>query len=133
MVRSLLLCLLAWPLLMPAQESRVSVDVGNDGVKRYFFPDKEKSRFERTIEQLWSVVVGAPPFGRSVAFLIGVSDYRHLKDLPSVKRDLDKMRSFLLERGHFDEVYEVRDEAVTRELIETYMTEVLPSRLKPDG
>jgi len=48
-------------------------------------------------------------FGRSVAFLAGVSKYYHQSpQLPFVDSDLTELRNFLLTDGGFDTVYEAR-------------------------
>ena len=63
------------------------------------------------------------PFGRSIAFLTGVSQYESLspRALPAVENDLTDLRNYLLTKGGFDTVYEARNSAVTRNLIEQYM------------
>jgi hypothetical protein len=63
------------------------------------------------------------PFGRSIAFLTGVSRYddRAFDRLDFVNNDLTKLRNFLLTEGGFDAVYEARDENVTEEVINRYM------------
>jgi hypothetical protein len=66
--------------------------------------------------------VGQPPFRRSVAFLVGVSRYKHIsQQLDFVKADLTELRNFLLTEGGFDVVYEVRDENVSYQLIDDFM------------
>jgi hypothetical protein len=63
-----------------------------------------------------------PAFGRSVAFLAGVSKYYHQSpQLPFVDSDLTELRNFLLTDGGFDTVYEARGDIVSRSLIEDYM------------
>ena len=42
---------------------------------------------------------GAPPFNRSYALLMGVSDYRYMKKLSLVNDDLNEMQKFLLSLG----------------------------------
>jgi WD40 repeat protein len=61
------------------------------------------------------------PFGRSVAFLVGVGTYRHLDTLTHTASDVSGMRNFLIESGGFDTVFEVRDEKVNRSLLNKYM------------
>jgi TPR repeat protein len=68
-----------------------------------------------------------PPFRKSVAFLVGVSDYQEkngFKPLPGVEHDLDRMRDFLLTKGGFDEVYIARKSAATSYIVQTYMMDV---------
>ena len=63
-----------------------------------------------------------PAFGRSVAFLTGVSNYHHQsQQLPFVDSDLTELRNFLLTQGGFDTVYEARGDTVSRSLIEDYL------------
>jgi hypothetical protein len=61
------------------------------------------------------------PFGRSVAFLVGVGMYEHLDELTHTSTDVTSMRNFLLESGGFDTVFEVRDDKVNGGLLNTYM------------
>jgi outer membrane protein OmpA-like peptidoglycan-associated protein len=70
------------------------------------------------------------PFDRSVAFLVGVSNYKNLDSLPFVKNDLQDMKNYLLLRGGFDEIYVASDEIVTHDLIEEYMMNKFPRQLK---
>jgi hypothetical protein len=61
------------------------------------------------------------PFRRSVAFLVGVSDYKNLKKLPGVDNDLNRMRDFLLNKSGFDQVYVARGAAATPAVVQHYM------------
>jgi hypothetical protein len=70
------------------------------------------------------------PFGRSVAFLVGIGKYDYLTPLPGVEQDLRRVREYLLYRGGFDEVYQVRDQVATVELIDYYMTKFFPKTLE---
>jgi hypothetical protein len=45
------------------------------------------------------IVNGEPPFNRSYALLLGVSDYRYMKKLSLVNDDLRNVEAFLLSRG----------------------------------
>jgi hypothetical protein len=72
------------------------------------------------------------PFGRSIAFLVGVGKYSNFttqEQLPYVQRDIDDLRDYLISEGGFDEVLLVRDEKATPELIEHYMMDDFPRRL----
>ena len=70
------------------------------------------------------------PFGKSVAFLVGVSEYPYLShDLPFVKSDIDAMRRYLIEEGGFDEVYLALGSVASRDLVESYMMNKFPSEL----
>jgi Caspase domain len=57
------------------------------------------------------IVYGAPPFHKSYALLLGVSDYKHMKKLSLVNDDLNKMQNFLLSRGFH--VVRVQNEKLT--------------------
>jgi hypothetical protein len=92
-----------------------------------------KSFFFRTFEDLAQVVLpsrDALPFDRSIAFLVGVSNYRHLRSLPFVRNDLQDMKNYLLQQGGFDQVYVVEDESVSNALIESYMMNKFPADLR---
>jgi hypothetical protein len=90
----------------------------------------DKSGFYQLVEDMFDVVIpqtDSLPFGKSVAFLAGVSDYEHLSpQLPFVKNDLEDMREFLLTKGGFDTVYIAYGDIVNRDLIETYIKDKLP-------
>ena len=63
------------------------------------------------------------PFGRSVALLIGVGNYKHLTPpLEYAAKDVERMRDYLLAEGGFDQVY-VMDERTPPELVDSYMTD----------
>ncbi len=62
------------------------------------------------------------PFGRSVAFLVGVSRYQHLRpQLPFVETDVTELRNYLLSEAAFDTVFEIRNDLARRTLIEEYL------------
>lgn len=100
--------------------------VVDSGVELY-----EKSGITRSQPSLWQDFKTAVkdtfnmptvlPFQRSVAFLVGVSDYKNLKKLPGVGNDLDRMRDFLLNKSGFDQVYVARGAAATPAVVQHYM------------
>jgi len=92
-----------------------------DGVEHWYRIKQEKPWFFRQFEKISDVIVNRKPFGKSVAFLVGVSEYKNLPKLPFVKNDLDALRKFLLNRGGFDEVYVAADQVVTTRLVQGYM------------
>jgi Caspase domain len=57
------------------------------------------------------VVNGEPPFNKSYALLLGVSDYKYMEKLSLVNDDLRKMQDFLLARGFH--VVRVQNEKLT--------------------
>jgi uncharacterized caspase-like protein len=102
-----------------------------DGVERWYIPIPEngKSYLTRKFEEIYNVVFSknAQPFGRSVAFLVGVSRYQNLSpQLPSVRNDIIQMRDLLLNQAGFDEVYVAEDDIVNRDLVEHYIKGIIP-------
>ena len=81
------------PVPLYSQNSQPRLDKLSDGVERWYVPVPEngKSYFTRAFEDIYHVVLSkrAQPFGRSVAFLVGVSTYQDLRpQLPSVHNDV---------------------------------------------
>jgi TPR repeat protein len=104
-----------------------------DGVWRFDRPGTtlEPAFFQQLAAMFKFLKPPAPlPFGRSIAFLVGVGSYRHLDPLPHTTTDVTKMRNFLLEHGGFDTVFEVRDDRVSSTLLNTYMLNYFS---KPDS
>lgn len=90
-----------------------------------------KPRFFSMVEDLAKILLpdrAELPFDRSIAFLVGVSDYKNLKPLPFVKNDLQDMKDYLLQNG-FDQVYVAAEEIVSSDLIESYMMNRFPDEL----
>ena len=123
---TVLLLILLGATLLPAQ-TNIRSEVLGDKVERYYRPKaaSQKPWFFQQVENLFNVVLPPKdqlPFGVSVAFLVGVSQYDYLSpQLPFVKNDLEDMRQFLLNTGGFDTVYVAREKIVNRDLIEDYM------------
>lgn len=61
------------------------------------------------------------PFGRSVAFLIGIGTYDHLDQLKGVPNSLKHLREYLLSSGGFDEVYELSEASATPRAVRNLM------------
>ncbi|MDZ7309909.1 MAG: DUF1566 domain-containing protein [candidate division KSB1 bacterium] len=107
-----------------------------DGVERWYRVKTagQKPWFFQQVENLFNVALPSTnqlPFGVSVAFLVGVSQYDFLEpDLPFVKNDVEDMRQFLLNQGGFDTVYVAREKIVNRDLIEDYMRNKLGQWLR---
>lgn len=103
------------------------------GVKRFYKKEPtELPAFYTKLGELYDFIFSKDadlPFGKSVAFLVGVSDYQYLKDLPAVHDDINEMRVFLLEKGGFDEVYVLEGQSVSRSMIERYIKGILPNRM----
>ncbi len=108
-------------------EDRIEQEVLTDGIEYWRRVNKvdKKPWFFRFFENTWDVILPSAdrlPFGESVAFLVGVSEYEHLTpQLPFVRNDIRELRDFLLHNGGFDTVYVVEDAEVTPELVERYM------------
>ncbi len=115
------------PVLGIAQQN-IQRTVLNDGVERWQRIKAQDTRpwFFQQVENLFNVVLPAKeklPFGESVAFLVGVSQYDYqTPQLPFVKNDLTDMRAFLLDKGGFDQVYVAQDKVANRRLVADYMT-----------
>ncbi len=109
----------------------------NDGVKYYYRnrPSQDKPWFFQQVEGLLNVLLQDKtklPFGKSVAFLVGVSQYASLTpQLPFVKNDIEDMRNFLFNDGGFDEVYVAQEGIVDRKLIDKYLLDIFRKQLKP--
>lgn len=87
------------------------------------------------LEELYGIFLSKRvrrPFGKSVAFLVGVGDYSHLPRLPFVSNDLQDMKKFLLGPGGFDIVYIVSDRAASRDLVEDYMMNRFSNEQSPE-
>jgi formylglycine-generating enzyme required for sulfatase activity len=105
-----------------AQQPKVDGKKLAGGVTVYEKHTKEgkKSWLDR-FEEVYNAF-SQPPFGKSVAFLVGVGSYQGpFPPLPFVANDINDMRTFLLGDGGFDVVYEVTDGSANRDLVEDYM------------
>ena len=130
------LCVAVW-LFPIATHAQVGREVLKDGVERWYIQEAARgdAYLTRKFAEIYNVVFtsqSARPFGKSIAFLVGVSKYSHLSQLPSVRNDVSDMRSFLLDKAGFDEVYVATDEIVNRDLIEQYVKGVLPAKMQKD-
>jgi len=108
-----------------------------DGVEHWYRVGKGKPSFFRLVENLYEVILPDEkelPFGKSVAFLVGVSEYKDkaLGDLEFVKNDLISLREYLLKNGGFDEVYVATDSIATPRLVEHYMRNEFRDKLKKE-
>lgn len=105
-----------------------------DGVEHWYLPDTpdKKSYLTKKFEEIYDIIISGKdpqPFGKSIAFLVGVGKYKFLRpQLPSVENDLVKMRDFLKLAG-FDEIYIAKEEIVNRDLIEKYIKGYLSGRM----
>src|ERR1017187_648087 len=87
-----------------------------DGVVRWESHSKTQSRRPRFFDVFSGITaLSLPdnpdqlPFGRSVAFIVGVSRYKNLDPLPGVVQSVQQVRDYLLKDGGFDVVYELTD------------------------
>ena len=118
-----MLALVLAPLLL-FQSPAVSVSMTKDagGIEDWVVqPDPAGfPRFFREFERLTNHLLADPndlPFARSVAVLVGVSRYPHaeIEDLDFVREDITRMRNYLLDRGAFDRVIVLLDDAATNQ------------------
>lgn len=123
--------------LSPAAFSAVIEQLdGGDGAILY----RVRSSSSRTpalwsfVQQMFDVVRGdkALPFGRSVALLVGVGDYRSLEDLKLVSNDITAFRDYLLNVGKFDDVYVLTERQATGPAIERFMMNRFRTSLSAD-
>ncbi|MEN8177011.1 MAG: caspase family protein [Pseudomonadota bacterium] len=70
---------------------------------------------------------------RSLAMVIGVSKYAHLRDLETTGNDAQQLASFLLESGEFDQVVLLRESDATKERINWFMEDYFPALLKEES
>src|SRR5215469_6187697 len=132
----LLSILLATCLLTPSAHAQEQKETLADHVEHWYVPAPANgtSSLSQKFNQIFNLVFSpgsAPPFGRSIAFLAGVSQYKYLTpQLPSVHNDIVEMREFLLKKAGFDEVYVAADDVVNRDLIEQYIKGILPQKMQ---
>ena len=74
--------------------------------------------------------IDCPPFNRSVALLIGMSDYKGLNKLTFVYNDVRDMRDYLLNEEQFNDVYIVQDRdidanSLRRLIVNTFSRDLL--------
>jgi hypothetical protein len=106
---------------------QVKNETFKDGVEHWYYvePADGGSYFERWFQDFYSVAFSknAHPFGRSIAFLVGVGAYHSISPQleSSVRNDLIEMRALLMNEMGFDEVYIAKDDVVNRDLIEEYV------------
>ena len=73
--------------------------------------DRFRERRDQLAATIREIIDGPPPYRRSYALLMGVSNYQHLPKLPLVKNDLDRMANVLRQLGFT--VIRVEDEKLT--------------------
>ena len=115
----------------------IKYELLEDGVEHWYREDLGASpNFFQEIEKLFNIVFPNQeklPFAKSIAFLVGVSEYKYLSpQLPFVKNDLEDMKNFLLGKGGFDEVYLASEGVASRDLIEDYMKNRFPKQLSSE-
>jgi hypothetical protein len=82
------------------------------------------------LKNQWDRIVnGAPPFNKSYALLLGVSNYKYMKPLSLVNDDLEKMQAFLLSRGFH--VVLVKNEKLTLASVRSPQ-EYFADKINPD-
>ncbi len=130
-----LICVLTLAASALAQTPKYQI-LENGKVERWYHAQGRRTWFQIQVEKISNVLWAGKkaPFGRSVALLTGVSDYRFLTPaLPSVENDLRDMREFLLLQGGFDEVFVIKNKNLDRDIIERYIKEELPQRIGKEG
>lgn len=77
---------------------------------------------QKTYGEIVGQYVGYRGYQRSYALVIGISDYRGFRDLPTGK-DAIAMKDFLLHEAGFDHVHLLTEDKVTKERIEELMVD----------
>jgi hypothetical protein len=110
------------------QRPEIKNETFQDGVEHWYLAQPSGgSYFWQKLQEICQVVLlkKTRPFGRSIAFLVGVSKYHNLPKEQqldkSVPNDIKEMRDLLLRDMAFDEVYIAQDDVVNRDLIERYV------------
>ncbi len=70
---------------------------------------------------------------RSVAMVIGVSQYDFLRPLQSTSKDASELAKYLLESGEFDQVVLLSESDATKERISWFMEDYFPALLKGEN
>jgi len=70
------------------------------------------------------------PFDGSYAIIIGIENYDHFPRLDVAREDIEKMKSFLLSTGEYDEVVVLQDEEATFSNIHYFMQEYFPQKME---
>jgi len=104
-------------------------ELKNGVIKYYRVGVKKETSFVNYLENVQNYFFSTKPFDKTVAFLVGVSKYDNMQDLPKVSIDIDKLRIFLLEKGGVDTVFIAKDEIVNDEMVKWYMTFYFPETL----
>ena len=69
-------------------------------------------------------------FDYNAAIVIGVSEYEHLPDLDTAKRDPEKVLEFLVDSGEFDEIVYLANADAEKETIEFFMEDYFPAKFR---
>src|SRR5260370_15639875 len=128
-------CLAVFFFATPAHaQIQTRTEVLKDGIEHTYIqePAESNAYLTRKFVEIYNVAFTSHskrPFGGSIAFLVGVSKYRNLSQLPSVSNDIRDMKDFLLYKAGFDEVYIAADAIVNRDLIEQYVKGIFPAKM----
>ncbi len=114
------------PLLAQISETKLP-----DGILRYERLSPRPT-FWQYVQDQWGWIVNARPFGKSIAFLVGVGNYQYVRPtLSYVKNDVAEMKQFLLDRAGFDVVYVALDNVANADLVDNFMLKSLKQELTP--
>lgn len=80
--------------------------------------------------KLFSIFQRPVAFDKSYAVIIGVGKYNSFPQLDAPSSDAIRVRDFLRDEADFDYIVTMTDEKATRENIEKYMENIIPSRIK---
>lgn len=120
-------------LTFNAYSQEVQQKTFSDGVVMYSIKNKKSSATFNILENIQGLFIRKnKPFKKTIAFLVGVSKYDYLNELPKVPTDIEKLKNFLLKSGGVDEVYIAMEEVATPKLIRYYMSSYFPNKLTKD-
>jgi hypothetical protein len=124
--------LLSLAIFFPkASNAEVKYLLNGDGVKHYWNESTDgKCKFHKNLMDFLGLERYLDiKLGKSVAFLFGCHDYESLSDLKCPQYDIEDMRSYLLSKGGFDDVYIAYGDIVTKPLVEKYILNIFKSEL----
>jgi hypothetical protein len=90
-------------------------------------PELQKSYTRKLCERF--DLCQAVGFDKSIALVIGVSKYQELGELQSTAKDAERVKDFLFNSSEFDEIIYLTEADATKERIEYFMDDYIPSVL----
>lgn len=89
----------------------------------------EKPTSEQSWGKILSEITGVGKYRKSVALVVGISDYKHFTDLDGAKDDAKKVAEYLVHEAGFDTVFLLTEEKVSFERLNQLMIKDIPESL----